>query len=215
MISSFQGFVWHWEDVNVKIRRESVCVCVRVCVFEEVIEKERGSLSCRVAARRRRERIIKRRQVIGGWHVRKSGLYSMPQQGRVKLGWSDLSDQHVCSEKTMQHFLQSYWKKGSFTGALPSPSAMLLTGMTTVPRRTIILDRQADIKWAGSCPCQDGERKASQKSTELPRERKNERWARYIRCSPPCFVKTGSFSVYISLERCFFQKRGKERRETG
>lgn len=28
MISSFQGFVWHWEDVNVKIKRESVCVSV-------------------------------------------------------------------------------------------------------------------------------------------------------------------------------------------
>lgn len=48
-------------------------------------------------------------------------------------------------------------KKGGFTGACSSPSAIVLTGMTTVPRRTIILDRQADIKWAGSCPRQGGE----------------------------------------------------------
>lgn len=58
------------------------------------------------------------------------------------------------------------WKKGSFTGALPSPSATLLTGMTTVPRRTIILDRQADIRRAGSCPCQ--EKEASQKAQICP-----------------------------------------------
>lgn len=57
-------------------------------------------------------------------------------------------------------------KKGSFTGAPPSPSAILLTGMTTVPRRTIILDRQADIKWAGSRRCQ--EKEASQKVQICP-----------------------------------------------
>lgn len=113
--------------------------------------------------------------------------------------------------------LQKKKKEGSFTGALPSPSAILLTGMTTVPRRTIILDRQADIKWAGSCPCQDRERKASQKVQSCRerrrRDRGNERRACYIRCFPPCFVKTGLFSVYTSLEGCFFQKRGKERRD--
>lgn len=98
-------------------------------------------------------------------------------------------------------------KEGSFTGALPSPSAILLTGMTTVPRRTIILDRQADIKWAGSCPCQDGERKAPQKVQSCPergrRDKAKERRACYSRRSPPCFLQTGLFSVYTSLERCF------------
>lgn len=48
-------------------------------------------------------------------------------------------------------------EKGGFTGAGSSPLAIVLTGMTTVPRRTIILDRQADIKWAGSCPRQGRE----------------------------------------------------------
>jgi len=37
--------------------------------------------------------------------------------------------------------------------------------------------------------------------------RENENTACYIRCFPPCFVKTGLFSVYTSLEGCFFQKR--------
>lgn len=62
-------------------------------------------------------------------------------------------------------------------GPSPPPSAILLTGMTTVPWRTIILDRQADIKWAGSCPCQDWGRKASQK-VQSCRERRD--WERSL-----------------------------------
>lgn len=82
-------------------------------------------------------------------------------------------------------------KKGSFTGALPSPSAILLTGMTTVPWRTIILDRQADIKWAGSCPCQ--EKEASQKlQICLERQRRRDRLVTRRR-SPPSFFRTGTF----------------------
>lgn len=109
----------------------------------------------------------------------------------------------------MQHSAWLQQKKGSFTGAPPSLLAILLTGMTTVPRRTIILDRQADIKWAGSCPCQDGERKASQKVESCPERGRQSRGekARYERRSPPCFVKTGLFRVYISLERCFSNDR--------
>lgn len=102
-------------------------------------------------------------------------------------------------------------KKEKVASQGPSPSAILLTGMTTVPRRTIILDRQADIKCAGSCPCQDGERKASQKVESCPerggRDKAKGTRARYIRCSPPCFVKTGLFRVYVSLERCFSNER--------
>lgn len=112
----------------------------------------------------------------------------------------------------MQHFVHGCKKKKEKVASQgPSPSAILLTGMTTVPRRTIILDRQADIKWAGSCPCQDGERKASQKVESCPergrRDKAKGTRARYIRCSPPCFVKTGLFRVYVSLERCFSNER--------
>lgn len=95
-------------------------------------------------------------------------------------------------------------KKGSFTGALPSPSAILLTGMTTVPRRTIILDRQADIKWAGSCPCQ--EKEASQKVQICPeRQRRVETGS--LHGSPPSFVKTGSFRAHVGLQTAESQTR--------
>lgn len=78
----------------------------------------------------------------------------------------------------------------------PSASTIQLTGMTMVPWYTIILDRQAHIKWAEGCPCQDAARKK--------KIIKQKRGACYI--LPPCFVETVLLAVYTSLEGRIFQK---------
>lgn len=52
-------------------------------------------------------------------------------------------------------------------------------------------------------------KKGLSKSGEPPREGKTKRRGDKLvtYCSPPCFVKTALFTVYISLERCFSNDR--------